>query len=197
MGDASSNVRECAVCLQLHERVRELEHQVQVLERKNLTDYLTGLPNRRAFENEIEEVMRKSKSTTEKFSIAALDVDFFKRINDNGGHPIGDRVLKSISRLLIELKRDVDFVARWGGEEFMILFPNTALGKAKMLLEDLRVQISQEIGVILNGEWTPVTVSVGVGEIAGNESIIELIERVDLALYRAKDKGKNCVVCSH
>ncbi len=161
----------------------------QRLEDKLIRDPLTGILNRDGIANLFENT---SKSPTPiKLSIIFIDIDHFKKINDNYGHNVGDEVLIQFATTLTENTRDIDVLARWGGEEFILACPNTELLQAVILAEKLR-------GVITNCQWPQqiaVTASFGVAEM-GNESPTDFIGRADIALYNAKTNGRNRVEVS-
>ena len=159
-----------------------------------LTDELTGLYNRRhMLQRGAEEVERALRHST-PFSLLIMDIDHFKAINDVNGHDGGDVVLKELAAELTRGARAVDVVGRWGGEEFVVLLPNTALEEAVVLAERLRRAIAEKEVRVASGVLR-ITVSVGVAahsrEAAGFD---ELVRRADDLLYDAKNRGRNCVV---
>lgn len=158
----------------------------QRLEDKIIRDPLTGILNRDGIANIFEDT---SKSPTPiNLSIIFIDIDFFKNINDTYGHNVGDQVLVQFATTLKESTREIDVLARWGGEEFILACPNTELLQAVTLAEKLRV-------AIMSSQWPEqmaLTASFGVAEM-GNESPTEFIGRADMALYSAKTKGRNRV----
>jgi diguanylate cyclase (GGDEF)-like protein len=158
------------------------------------TDSLTGLPNRRQFRERAELEFAKCQRYGVPLSIALLDVDHFKRINDSHGHGCGDTVLREIARACSQAVRSVDLVARYGGEEFVVLLPHTDLRDAAQTVERIRsliadLKISGSTHGVLN-----VTASAGVaGWRCEHETLAELIDAADAALYRAKRNGRNRV----
>lgn len=174
---------------QLSELVGKLEERNARLESDSLTDTLTGIGNRRKINKAIEaEIGRYYRHKSSPFSIMFLDIDFFKNINDVNGHMAGDEILKFLCAEVDKELRVTDVLARWGGEEFMVLLPATGISAAHGLAERIRKKI----------EETPCagihfTISIGVAEYSSNESIDDLIQRVDAVLYAAKDAGRNCV----
>ncbi|GGP65420.1 hypothetical protein GCM10009347_34070 [Shewanella algicola] len=130
------------------------------------------------------------KSVTSEYpiSIAIIDIDHFKRINDNHGHLIGDKVLCELAQLLQGQMRNDDLLARWGGEEFVIVLPNTTLADATELSERLRLHIAQH-----NIQDMALTISVGIAQYGQDDSAYSLLDRADKALYQAKSRGRNCV----
>jgi len=158
----------------------------------SITDELTGIYNRRKIENVLKRVFAESERYNKEFSVILCDLDFFKRINDNFGHLIGDEVLKKVSNLLTENIRYVDICGRWGGEEFLIICPETDINSACNLAIRLRDLI--ENSTFKHKER--LTVSFGVTSYLYQEEIRNLIKRVDENLYQAKRKGRNIVICS-
>ena len=157
----------------------------------SLTDELTGLGNRRMLEKSLAiELSRVQRSGT-PLSVIILDIDFFKLVNDRYGHGVGDQVLIRFGTLLSELLRPTDIITRFGGEEFVVLLPHTALDGAAAAAERIRGVLALEIVEPL---IAPVTASCGVAELAPGEAGLSLIERADQALYRAKYEGRNRVV---
>lgn len=164
-------------------------------ERLAAIDVLTGLRNRRAFQQQIAvEISRASRYGT-PLSLLLMDVDHFKQINDSQGHAGGDRVLSALGALLRERLRTPDIPARWGGEEFVVALPNTDLAGAALAAERLRSAVAAATIRHGNAE-IPVTISIGVSMLDGNETLEALTERADQAMYAAKVKGRNCVVVS-
>ncbi|PMP86786.1 MAG: diguanylate cyclase, partial [Thermodesulfobium narugense] len=127
--------------------------------------------------------------TSSKFSVIMLDIDNFKSINDKFGHNAGDLVLKSLSETIKDRIRKIDIFARWGGEEFVILLPETTPQKASILAEEIRVRLSNLKIEDING----ITVSCGIAGYRQGDSVDSLIERADNLMYEAKAVGKNCV----
>ena len=157
------------------------------------TDALTGLPNRRQLMAQLEiEVLRASRSGR-PLSLALLDVDRFKAINDGHGHPAGDAVLQAIAAELGRVTRGGDVVGRFGGEEFAVLMPDTSLAMARTAGERLRAAIAKRVIDFPDGTSGRVTISVGVALLAGSEGCDHLISRADAALYEAKADGRNLV----
>lgn len=166
-----------------------LELQTKELEKMATTDSLTGVYNR----NKLKEVaiyeFKKIKRERYPLSLIIFDIDHFKQVNDRYGHNVGDYVLKTIASLVQSLIRSSDTFARWGGEEFIILAPNTALENALYLAEKLRAAIEK-----YNFDFVEkVTCSFGVAEFANNVDFEGLVERADKALYAAKRSGRNRV----
>lgn len=159
------------------------------------TDYLTGVLNRRAFENQLRAEVNRAQREGQPLGIILCDIDDFKLINDTYGHQIGDMVLKKIAALLVQKRRSYDFIGRYGGEEFIICLPGANGGEVFKIAERLRAAV-QEFPIPLPGfHHVNVSASFGVAVLNPNEneSLESLIQRADEALYRAKAEGKNCV----
>lgn len=162
-----------------------------------LTDTLTGLYNRRYFESHVQQLIDKAHKTDKPLCMLAIDIDYFKKINDTHGHASGDVVLKEISKRLSYNVRSMDLVARLGGEEFVIVMPETDGKIGLIIAERLRQSIASEKLPINNTDSIDVTISIGLSSIeAGGEKISgdELLKRADEALYRAKGEGRNKVI---
>jgi diguanylate cyclase (GGDEF)-like protein/PAS domain S-box-containing protein len=151
------------------------------------TDGLTGLLNRRMLETEIWRLMRQHTP----FALAIADLDHFKQLNDTHGHESGDRSLRLFAQATLKALRDVDLVARWGGEEFVIVMPGADAEQAVAVLERIRARLDQ----VLQGQ-VPFTASFGVTDSSRSSSLEELIQLADLALYKSKDSGRNRITVS-
>jgi len=161
---------------------------------KSLQDSLTKLPNRAALEERMSIEEQRFKRTREPLSIAVLDIDLFKRINDNFGHSAGDKTLQVIASMLRKAVNEADFVCRYGGEEFVILFPNTPITDAQARLEKACDRI-RNIPFKFRSEDIRITVSVGIAELQQvNQSLTSLFDAADKALYEAKRTGRNKIV---
>jgi two-component system, cell cycle response regulator len=160
------------------------------LEELSNTDELTQLNNRRKFNSDLENEIELARRYRTSFSIVLLDIDFFKRVNDTHGHLLGDEILVQFSRLMQQEIRVADRCARWGGEEFIILLPNTSISGAINLadkLQDIFKNHSFPSGIQL-------TASFGIAEYKHGEDIKQLLSRLDKALYDAKKQGRDCIV---
>ncbi len=146
------------------------------------TDPLTGVSNRRALDETLESMFAMMHRYEHPFSVVLLDIDHFKQMNDEQGHLYGDRMLKSVARLLDDCVRDTDLVARYGGEEFVIVMPQTMLDGATIFAERLRRRVEQQL---------PLTVSGGVSSAVDGDNPQTLLARADAALYSAKAAGRN------
>jgi diguanylate cyclase (GGDEF)-like protein len=178
---------------QLETAENRLEDQAVEIEAhisRSLTDPLTGLPNRREFNDRLEERMSAWKRRNEVFSLLMLDVDHFKALNDQHGHLAGDQVLATIARVLRGAVRREDIVARFGGEEFAILLPNTSLEQAMLVAEKVREAVANSV-VTHNDKAILVTASGGLAAIDVNDTPQSLIQKADAALYAAKASGRN------
>ena len=156
-------------------------------QRLAMTDGLTGLANRRYAEQTMRREVARSQRYGTKVSLAILDVDHFKRINDTQGHAAGDEILISISRIVAASVRESDFAARWGGEEFLVLMANTDIDGALTCCERIRTSISSAVACA----GKPVTVSIGLAVHKGAETIDGTLARADQKLYEAKNAGRN------
>jgi diguanylate cyclase (GGDEF)-like protein/PAS domain S-box-containing protein len=170
---------------------------IDITDKKNIetlsfTDALTGLANRRLLDNELEKTFALALRHNRPMSILLLDLDNFKKINDTYGHLIGDDVIKHVSKTLLTNSRKSDTTGRWGGEEFLIICPETTIDGAVTFAELLRNKIYRSK---LSG-LPRQTCSFGVAQWQNGESIDDLLERADRGLYQAKEKGRNCVVSS-
>jgi diguanylate cyclase len=186
----------------LIERVQKMEQQDsdirEQLEQEKLraiTDSLTGLPNREAYNSRIHDEMLRWQRYQHPLSLAVLDIDFFKKVNDTYGHRTGDKVLKAVSTCVAQRLREVDFIARFGGEEFVILLPETSAENALNMLNRTRERLAktQMRSKQDSGEETKftVTVSIGIAEFNEGDSAEDVFERADKALYDAKENGRN------
>lgn len=183
----------------LAERVALMEQDAQVVRdnleeqrQKALIDPLTGLPNRAAWSERLEHEVAQWQQHGNSLLLAMLDLDHFKRINDNYGHMAGDRVLKLIASVLRRRLRGGDFIARFGGEEFVLLVPDTPLAAGAKLAEALRAAI-EVCPFHFKGEPVTVTVSIGMTAFKPGERSDLVLKRADQALYRAKNAGRNRV----
>ena len=178
-----------------HGLVIDVDEQKQLemeLERLSVTDELTGLFNRRHFLRRLEEAVSHSARYKTPFSLLCLDVDHFKRINDTLGHLQGDVVLEKVSSILQGRARKTDLVARTGGEEFVVLMPETTLARAEFLAEQLRSLIARAACGLPDGAGLNVTVSGGlIGWRGPVKNTSEVLARCDRLLYAAKDDGRN------
>ena len=176
----------------VQQRTEALEEANRALEHLATHDPLTGVYNRRRFDDKLRECFDAARRTSQGFAVLLLDADHFKKVNDTYGHPTGDTVLQELARLLTGTIRSVDFVARYGGEEFVILLPHTPDGASAMAVAE------KARWAIAHAEFPGpghITVSVGISVWqADDPGAAATIERADAALYQAKAAGRNCVV---
>ena len=180
------------LALALAYRMRQYQRARLQAEQLARTDLLTGLPNRRAFLEHAGPVWSTAQRSQRPLAAMMVDIDFFKAINDNHGHAMGDRVLQAVSQLLAEVCRGGDITARWGGEEFAILLPETTAEQATQLAERLRTKIA---ALRLGSPRKPIRLSAsfGIAERGEHESLDQLIHEADEWLYHAKESGRNRV----
>ncbi|HCM06726.1 MAG TPA: hypothetical protein DIC30_12030 [Oceanospirillales bacterium] len=199
---SEEDTRESALTAQLadmQQKLHEMEklaevaqHAIEEQRKKAMHDALTGLPNREAYDQRLDQEITRLQRYGNKLSLMVCDIDLFKRINDNYGHLAGDKVLKIIAKSLQINLRDSDFIARFGGEEFVALMPETSREEAKLVADKLRQKIENS-PFSFKKEPVQITISFGISEFAQNESADEVFARADKALYEAKDNGRNQV----
>lgn len=178
------------------ERLQFLVNEVLRLRRLANTDKLTGMFDRGYFNHFISDVVEVSKTENIHCGLIMFDIDHFKEINDTYGHTAGDKVLEQISDLVRGIVREDDVLARYGGEEFGVILVNgSEISEDRLveIAEIIRNEVSELIFTAKNKEFN-VTVSLGVGNYNHGESDVDFINRIDSALYRAKDNGRNQVV---
>lgn len=173
------------------QRTEALTRANEELARLATRDALTGVYNRRRFDERLEECFQTMRRTGRPTALLAIDADHFKRVNDTHGHPVGDAVLQRLAQLLGEQVRATDFVARYGGEEFVVLLPDTGtLADATLVAEKIRTAVAEAVFPVVGR----VTVSIGVSvSDAADADAIALTRRADMALYQAKAAGRNWV----
>ena len=176
----------------VRQRTEELESAVEEIKALALTDELTGLANRRAF----LQVSRYEQSQVERhgtdFSIGLIDIDDFKSVNDTFGHDAGDEVLRSVAITIKDATRAQDKVARWGGEEFIILLPKTSMENVMEVLERVRRRVA-ETPIYVGNETVQPTITIGAASSEERRTIDEVIQLADVRLYFGKSHGKNQV----
>ncbi|UCF76614.1 MAG: GGDEF domain-containing protein [Betaproteobacteria bacterium] len=168
------------IVLRLQERLRKL----------GITDALTGVYNRRQMDRAVGEAVERHKRYGASSSLLLIDIDYFKRVNDEFGHAAGDRVLRELAALMRRSLRKLDLVFRIGGEEFLVLLPDVKRAGAAEAAEKLRREVAS---ADLHPGWK-LTVSIGVGQLGPGEAREQWIRRIDRALYAAKDSGRDRVV---
>ncbi|WP_350012898.1 diguanylate cyclase [Pseudomonas asiatica] len=183
----------------LSERVANMEQEalgyrehLEEQRQKALLDPLTGLPNRAAWSERVEREMLEWQAHGGHLAMAILDLDHFKRINDSYGHLAGDKVLKIVADQLRKRLRSGDFIARFGGEEFVLLLPQTSPAAAAQIAEVLRATV-EACPFHFKGERVVITTSIGLGAFRSGERGDQVLKRADAALYRAKESGRNRV----
>jgi two-component system, cell cycle response regulator len=160
-----------------------------------ITDALTGLYNRRYMETHVSGLIEHAASRDKPLTVLVLDIDYFKAINDSFGHDAGDEVLREFALRIRKSIRGIDLACRYGGEEFVIIMPETDLAVATVVAERLRLRIASEPFSVQQGARNlDVTISIGIAALAGADNAASVIKRADQALYRAKRDGRNRVV---
>jgi two-component system, cell cycle response regulator len=167
-----------------------------------LIDNLTGVNNRRFFEQRLKEETARVRRSQSPISCLFVDIDHFKRINDTYGHPVGDQVLRHVAHIIREQVRTIDIVARYGGEEFTVILLQSAEAKAMEIAERIRDRIERQPYLKDNGEAIALTASIGVNTLLPVDCTDDLpgsarkfVERADQALYTAKNSGRNKIAC--
>jgi diguanylate cyclase len=178
--------------------MEELQRNLETVRREALTDGLTGLSNRKAFDSELRRISEEAVSMGQPFTLMMLDIDHFKSFNDNYGHLVGDQVLRLVARTLTDGVKGRDIAARYGGEEFAIILPETNLQAGVVVGNALRKAVATKdvINRATGEKLARITMSVGVAEYAPGEEVNDLIERADAALYTAKHNGRNQVAAA-
>ncbi len=171
---------------------RDLKKALTKMERLAITDKLTSIYNRRKFDEIIENEIKRAARYRTPLSLLLMDVDRFKRINDTYGHHMGDQVLRQVVRMIKENIRSSDVIARWGGDEIIILTPGIDLQNATLLAEKLRSLM--EARSFIRPHADNITMSIGVAQYQPGEKSNDLLRRADAALYQAKSNGRNCVI---
>ena len=169
----------------------EIQQLQSQLLRLATRDPLTEILNRRAFLEEVEREIARSRRGGQKFALAVFDIDGFKQVNDTYGHPFGDRVLNRLVKTIVEALLEYDLIGRYGGEEFVVLMPNTERDAAVAVAERARRAVEQR-GIDANGTTLRITVSGGVAEFDRDGADWDaLLKAADSALYDAKNSGRN------
>jgi diguanylate cyclase len=177
----------------LHQRTIELKIANQRIEELAQLDELTGVLNRRHIMKCLNEEMARAQRSNIPCSVAIIDLDFFKRINDQFGHPAGDEALRTFAISIFANIRAIDKLGRYGGEEFLLILPDTAKDQAVRTLDRLRSIISEVDWTTISGN---LTMSAGICSVRQADSANDILARIDCALYRAKDAGRNRVVAA-
>lgn len=191
------NKQELQVRLRAGRRIIELQEQLlsaqEQLRQEAIHDPLTGLFNRRAIEETLETELDRARRAPAPLSVVMLDLDNFKVVNDTYGHLAGDSILRQTALRMNESIRSYDSVGRFGGEEFLLIFPNIDFPEAKELAERIRISISGQLMDTPEG-MIPVTASLGLVTIKGSAKLSQedLVSMADTAMYKAKANGRNC-----
>jgi len=175
----------------------QIVNQLRTIERLSMIDQLTNIPNRRSFDERLHIEWNRAIREQMPISLLMLDIDNFKNYNDTYGHQQGDVLLKTVAEILsLSSKRSTDFAARWGGEEFVILLPNTPLPNAVNIAETIRINIENEVIPCADNSTTKITASIGVNTLipTRENSADAFISAADKALYAAKAAGRNKVI---
>jgi len=196
--------RELGLCDQFDRQLRRLARIARIsdhyqsmmrdlnaaLEETSSRDPLTSLLNRRALMEMIKQEVERASRSGESFVVAMLDVDHFKKVNDRFGHETGDRALVELAGVLVKSLREYDLCGRWGGEEFLILMPESNAEMACTVMRRLGESIAA-LGVRVNDDLLGVTASMGIAELRPDETYSSTINRADIALLKAKRSGRN------
>jgi diguanylate cyclase (GGDEF)-like protein len=194
LANYEKKVRQLEKIVRISDQYQTMLHQLKErLEHASNYDSLTGLPNRRYMTVRLEEAAsRATRKPDGGFAVMIADLDHFKAVNDNFGHAAGDRLLQAVARALELSLREYDLCARWGGEEFLFLFPSCDQANAPIVAERLRQSVTKAQRI--NDEIPAPTVSIGFTIHRPGEHVDTTLLRADQALYKAKDAGRNCVV---
>jgi len=181
--------------IQKAKELEKLKHDFEVVRKESITDALTQINNRKSFNEIIQSLSIDAIQQKTSLCLALIDIDFFKTFNDEHGHLIGDQVLRFVAQSIVKNIKGKDFAARFGGEKFAVLLPDTELKGAFFTADNIRKNISKS--KMLNKkskvEIGNIQVSIGVAEYINGESTTDLIDRADKALYEAKHAGRNTV----
>lgn len=174
-------------------RMRE---DMQTLKQETLTDSLTSIPNRKAFDVELRSRAKEAVENNQPLSMIMIDIDHFKTFNDTYGHAVGDQVLRLVARTLSEGLKPSELLARYGGEEFTVIVPAMRLKEAEKLADKLRQRIATKdiVNMTKNEKLGNLSISLGVAQLHPGESLNQFVQRSDHALYKAKAAGRNTVV---
>ena len=192
--DAAQQFIGCVLLLHDDSAQLDLKRQLRDLHAFSILDPLTQVANRAAFERAMEKSFENRSHSDEKFSLIVADIDFFKQINDNYNHHVGDQALVAFSKILKTFIGDQDVLARFGGEEFVILCRNSDLEAAAHQAEEIRKKLNQTPMPMLDGKC--ITASFGISELLPGDTPTDLFVRADTALLQAKESGRNRVVTS-
>lgn len=176
--------------------IKKINFMYKQTKHMTVTDPLTGLFNRRHFENNLEREFMRAKRYKNDLSMAVIDIDFFKSVNDTYGHSYGDYVLKEVAYLMVETFRQTDMIFRYGGEEFVIILTETPRENSLIPMERFRLAVSEH-SFRFNGKEMQITVSIGMSSnIEDIQNSWQMFDCADKALYKAKEGGRN-KVCTY
>jgi diguanylate cyclase len=178
------------------QEINQLQENLEAVRNESLTDPLTGLANRKYFDQMLDQAVARSKANDEPLSLLLGDIDHFKKFNDSYGHLTGDQVLRLVATAVRQNVKGQDLAARYGGEEFAVILPNTPLRQALTVADHIRRGVVlKELVKRSTGECLGrITISIGVATLHKAEAAPALIERADACLYAAKRNGRNCIV---
>ena len=176
--------------IEAEQKIQTQAEEIRTQQSEALTDSLTNLANRRAFDEALQKNITNFKEQRKPFSLLIFDVDHFKNFNDTHGHLAGDEVLRRVGQTLTETTKTTDLPCRYGGEEFALILPNTKVDSARIAAEQVRKAI-EAMDVEFEGKHLSVTASIGVAEIQAGEDDTKLIRRSDDGVYAAKEAGRN------
>ena len=170
-----------------------LRKELAQIRDESYKDFLTGISNRKAFDAALDDIMYSTRADKSTFSILIADIDHFKRVNDNYGHLIGDKVLRFVASTFKRCLKGNDIVARFGGEEFAVILPNTDVTGAYSVAEQIRRAISAGKIKDMHNQSVldQITISIGIAQHDSSDRQNDLVQRADQALYKAKEKGRN------
>lgn len=173
--------------------MESLRKELEQVKEESLTDALTGIPNRKAFDAALVHAIHAAREEEALFCLLLADIDHFKQFNDTHGHLVGDKVLRFVASTLKHSLKGKDLATRFGGEEFAVILPQTALTGAEAIAEQIRQAVSsgelRDKGT--KQRYGKITLSIGIAQFRANEPPMNLIQRADQALYRAKERGRN------
>ncbi len=177
----------------MEKETQDLKHRLDENKKKLFFDTLTGIHNRMAYNDQIKKLMARWQRYAEQFSYAIIDIDHFKKVNDSYGHNTGDKVLKLVASIMQKNIRESDTLFRIGGEEFVLILPNTRIDQAAPTIEKIRNAVSSS-GFRFKDDKVVIHISAGLTEVNDSDTVDSLFERADKGLYQAKETGRNKLV---